>query len=76
LGDRSELAETLFNLGVLAMYRGDTVGATTILEEATGLARAAGNIQALARTTGNFGLTAMLEGDHEKAQALLDEARE
>jgi tetratricopeptide (TPR) repeat protein len=74
LEDRPELAEALNILGILAMYREDAVGATTLYEEALGLVRASGNIHTLASITANFGLKLMLDGDYEKAQALMDES--
>ena len=52
------------------------MGAKTILEEATVLARAAGHVWALALCKNNLGLSAMADRDYEKAQALMEEGKE
>jgi tetratricopeptide (TPR) repeat protein len=76
LGYTANLADILNISAIVAMARGDLVGANTILEEGLGLARAAGHIRCLALATSNLGINAMLEGDYEKARALMEEALE
>jgi len=60
----------------LALYRGDLVGAKTILEEATVLARAAGHAMTLALCKNSLGVSAMADRDYKKAQALMKEGKE
>ena len=52
------------------------MGAKTILEEATVLARAAGHAMTLALCKNSLGVSAMADRDYEKAQALMKEGKE
>ena len=52
------------------------MGAKTLLEEATVLARATGHVMTLAACKNNLGVSAMADSDFEKAQAIMEEGKE
>lgn len=74
LGDRSGLARSLSNLGVLWTRRGDPAAASEFLDQSMRLADDLGVAMDRARARSNYGYACLLLGEFSKGRQLLEEA--
>jgi predicted ATPase len=74
LGDLSNLAEAIKNLGNVASERGDHQAAREAFEESLHLKREIGDERGVAAAQNNLGVLCILQGEFDRASELLEQA--
>ena len=74
LGDDAGTADTLNNLGIIALYQSDYQSAEPLYRESLALHRRSGDRQGMLRPLGNLGVLTMEQGNYPEARKLQSEA--
>jgi tetratricopeptide (TPR) repeat protein len=74
LGEKTDIAAALSNLGAVFAMRGDHVRAEALYEESLALARELGDAKRIASALNNLGISARVRGEPDRAVALYEES--